>query len=108
MPTNHWKLAEAVRRAALDAAAETPAELRTAAASRAAGGPPMQEPYDALAREIGGSSYRVTDEQVTAVRTATGSDHAAFEIVAAAAVGAGLERWRRGKAALDEVDDAAI
>jgi hypothetical protein len=49
----------------------------------------------------------VTDGQVAAVRAAAGSEHGAFEIIAAAALGAGLERWRRGMAALDEVDDAA-
>src|ERR1700730_13908035 len=37
---------------------------------------------------------------------ATGSEKATFEIIAAAAVGAGLLRWRQGIKVLDEAADA--
>lgn len=57
----------------------------------AAGGIPA--PYDALARQIGQASYRVTDRQVADVREAAGSDKAAFEVVISASIGAGLHRW---------------
>jgi hypothetical protein len=85
----------------------TEASLRTAVAARAAGGPPADEPYDDLARQIGDASYRVTDAQVEAVRRAAGSDKAAFEIVMSACVGAGLTRWDAAARAIEEATDAA-
>jgi hypothetical protein len=48
----------------------------------------------------------VTDDQVSAVRQATGSDRAAFEIVLSAAVGAGLRRWDAAMRALKDAPDA--
>jgi hypothetical protein len=75
-------------------------------AERAAGGPAIESPYDDLARQIGESAAGVTDEQVARVLRATGSEKAAFEVIAAAALGAGLLRWRQGIKALDEVADA--
>lgn len=66
----------------------------------------MAEPYDALSRQIGEASYRVTDEQVASVLQAAGSEKAAFEIVAAAAVGASLARWQQAMRALDEAKNA--
>jgi hypothetical protein len=73
-------------------------------AQRASGGPAVAAPYDDLARQIGVAAYKVTDDQVARVVDAAGSQRAAFELVAAAAVGAGLHRWRRG---LDVLDEAA-
>jgi hypothetical protein len=80
--------------------------VRQAAAERAAGGAPAGAPYDELARQIGKSAYHVTDGQVESVVRATGSEKAAFEVIAASAVGAGLLRWRQGIKALEEVTDA--
>lgn len=104
---SHREHAHALRRQLATAAAETDALLRTGAAARAAGGPAMAEPYDALARQVGEAAYRVTDAQVAAVRTAAGSEKAAFEIVMAAAIGAGLLRWDAAIGALEEAGDAA-
>ena len=81
-------------------------ELRLRALERGAGGAPIAEPYDALARQIGADSSRVTDEQVAAVRDALGSDVRAFEVVLAAAVGAGLRRWDAATRAIAEATDA--
>jgi hypothetical protein len=106
MPSDHRTLAEALRRATLEADADTPAGLRASVAARAAGGPQIPEPHDSLAREIGQSSSRVTDAQVAAVRNEVGSERAAFEIIAAATLGAGLKRWHAGLAALDEASHA--
>jgi len=64
------------------------------------------EPYDSVSRQIGEAAYQVTDEQVAAVRSATGSDKAAFEIVFAASVGAGLKRWDAAYKAIEGLDDA--
>jgi hypothetical protein len=104
---DHRSLASRLRARLEQGAGETDATLRRAVAARAAGGPPAPQPYDDLAREIGEASYRVTDAQVAAVRAAAGSDKAAFEIVMAAAIGAGLMRWNKAIAVLDEVSDAA-
>jgi len=107
MATDHAELAEILRHriAAVDGAV-TPAALRNAAAARAADGAAMPEPYDALALTVGQASYRVTDAQVAAVRDALGSDGAAFEMLMAAAVGAGLYRWDKAMRALSEAPDA--
>ena len=103
---DHRALAEALRRRVLDGPGETDRVIRQAAAERAAGGPALAAPYDDLARQIGESAARVTDEQVADVLRATGSEKAAFEIIAAAALGAGLLRWRQAIKVLDEAADA--
>lgn len=81
-------------------------ELRIGAMDRAAGGPPIAEPYDALAGQIGDAAYLVTDAQVAAVREAVGSDKGAFEVVLSASSGAGLMRWDAAMRAIDGVTDA--
>ncbi|MEV6908700.1 hypothetical protein [Amycolatopsis sp. NPDC051071] len=98
--------AEALRAAVAGAAGVTEASLRTAVAARAAGGPPVDEPYDDLARKIGEASYRVTDAEVETVRQAAGSDKAAFEVVMSACVGAGLTRWDAATRVIEEATDA--
>lgn len=98
---NHRELAAAVRQQVTAASAETDAALRQAALARAAGGGPLPEPYEALAHQIAEDSARVVDRQVAAVRESAGSDKAAFEVVMAAAIGAGLHRWDKAMEALD-------
>ena len=104
--SDHAKLVSALKKAALEAPALTLPQLRHGAAQRAAGGPAIDAPCDALAKQIGEAAYRVTDAQVALVLTSAGSEKAAFEIVAAAAVGAGLQRWDIGTKALREAIDA--
>jgi hypothetical protein len=87
---DHRALAEAVRRRVPEGAGETLAELRQASARRAAGG----------------AACRVTDAQVSNVLIAAGSEKAAFEIIAAAALGAELARWEQAMNVLDEATDA--
>jgi hypothetical protein len=109
MTTNrpdHRALADALRRRVLEGPGETAPVVRHAAAERAAGGPPAESPYDDLARQIGEAGYRVTDGQVASVLLATGSEKAAFEVITAAAVGAGLLRWRHAMKALEVAVDA--
>lgn len=108
MASVHSKFADRLRsRIGVAEGAVTPAELRVGVAARAAGGSAVPEPYETLAATVGQASYRVTDQQVAAVRAALGSDAAAFEILMAAAVGAGLFRWDNAMRALSEVSDAA-
>jgi len=105
-PADHDALAQALRDRVLDGPGESDRALRQAAAERAAGGLAMEDPYDALAQAIGTASYPVTDAQVARVVEAAGGEKAAFEIIAAAAVGAGLQRWRQAVKALTEASDA--
>jgi hypothetical protein len=104
---DHRALAEALRRRVLEGPGETRTGLRQASAERAAGGPATEAPFDDLARQIGEAAHRVTDAQVSSVLTATGSEKAAFEIIAAAALGAGLSRWDQAIKVLDEVTNAS-
>jgi hypothetical protein len=103
---SHRHRAEALHKAVGSDTGVTEAALRTAVAARAAGGPPIAEPYDDLARQIGEASYQVTDAEVHAVRDATGSDKAAFEIVMSACIGAGLARWDAAARVIAEATDA--
>ncbi|MDS0139263.1 MULTISPECIES: hypothetical protein [unclassified Amycolatopsis] len=103
---SHRRRAETLRTAMTGDTGITEAALRTAVADRAAGGPPVAEPYDELARQVGAASYRVTDAEVDAVRQAAGSDKAAFEIVMSACVGAGLARWDAAARVIAEATDA--
>jgi hypothetical protein len=103
---SHRHRAETVRAAMAGDTGITEATLRTAVAARAAGGPPIAEPYDDLARQVGNASYRVTDTQVDSVRQAAGSDKAAFEIVMSACIGAGLVRWDAAARVIAEATDA--
>jgi hypothetical protein len=105
-PIPHAALADALRQRVLNGPGDTPAALRGMAASAAVGGA-ADGPAGALARQIGEASFRTTDAQVAAVRAAFGGERATFEIVAAAAMGAGLLRWQRGLAAIEEADGAA-
>jgi AhpD family alkylhydroperoxidase len=104
---DHRALADAVQRRVLEGPGETGAALRHAMAARAAGGPPLEAPYDDLARQIGQAAYKVTDEQVASVVERAGGERAAFELVVASTLGAGLHRWRRGLKALEEAADVA-
>ena len=81
--------------------------LRQRVAARAAAdGPPIEAPYDDLACQIGEAAWRVTDAQVASVLAAAGSEKAAFELIAAAATGAGLLRWQQAIKALEATSDA--
>lgn len=104
--SDHTKLVSALKQAALEAPALTSPSLRQGAALRAAGGPAIDAPYDALVKQVGDAAYRVTDTQVASVLTVAGSEKATFEVIAAAAVGAGLQRWDIGAKALREAIDA--
>ena len=104
---DHRMLAETLRRRVLEGPGETPPALRQASAERAAGGPAAETFFDGLACQIGEAAHGVTDAQVSGVLAATGNEKATFEIIAAAAVGAGLFRWRQAIKVLEEASDAS-
>ncbi|HEY7684472.1 MAG TPA: hypothetical protein VH833_00070 [Gemmatimonadales bacterium] len=90
--------------AVLSTPGHTPSALRRAAMARAAkpGGP-----ADGLPVQLAGyvdkvalHAYRVTDDDVAALRRVDSSEDAVFEITVSAAVGAALVRLDRGLAAL--------
>jgi len=104
------ELAENQRRAILDSQGVTEPSLRRAVAARAAalgGGPAVPaditgeipEPFRAYVDAVALHAYRITDEDVAALRREESED-AVFEVSVAAAVGAGLARLERGLAIL--------
>jgi uncharacterized peroxidase-related enzyme len=99
---NHRAMADAVRQRTLEGPGETDAALRQAMAARAADGLALDAPYDDLARHIGEAAYKITDAHVATVVKQAGSERAAYELIVATALGAGLHRWRRGINMLDE------
>jgi alkylhydroperoxidase family enzyme len=75
--------------------------VRRAVATRARGaGADLPAPVAAYVDTVARHAYRVTDEQVAALRAAGLSEDAVFEVTVAAALGAGLRRLERGLAAL--------
>jgi hypothetical protein len=97
---DHIALAENLRRRVLEGPGVTEPGLRQRMARRAAGGPAMEAPYDDVAFQIGEAAYKVTENQVAGVVRQAGNEKAAFELIIAAAVGAGLYRWDAGFAVL--------
>jgi|tagenome__1003787_1003787.scaffolds.fasta_scaffold20693868_3 alkylhydroperoxidase family enzyme len=104
------ELVENQRRAVLESQGVTERPLRRAVAARAAalGGGPVSEEASAEIPEtlrayvdsIALHAYRITDEDLEALRRSGRSEDEIFEVSVAAAVGAGLARLKRGLAAL--------
>lgn len=100
---DHHAMAEVLRKQILKNPGKTDSALRQAIAKRATGGSPLEAPYDELALQIGKGGYGVSDSQVKEVVAKSGSEKTAFELIAAAAVGAGLYRWDKGIIVLKEI-----
>jgi alkylhydroperoxidase family enzyme len=94
--------------AILHSPGETPSALRCAskahaaqlsgrASSQASQLPPEVEQY---LSKVALHAYKVTDEDIEALRTAGYSEDAIFELTLSAALGAGMARLERGMAAL--------
>ena len=103
---NHRPLVEALQRRVLEGSGKTSPAARQEAAKAAADVSAVQDRYSDLARQIGESAHRVTDAQVPALVSEAGSEKAAFEIIVAAALGAGLLRWQQAIKMLEEAGDA--
>ena len=104
---SHRALADRLRESVLGSGTG-PQRMREGALAAGAGEacdlPPEEE---ALARLVGEASYRVTDEQVAAVRASRGSEVAAFELIMSASIGAGLRRWDAAARVIEEASDAS-
>jgi hypothetical protein len=104
------ELAERLRDAVLKGPGETESALRQAVAARSAelagqpGAPAGVEIPAGLRQLVDKTAlhaYRITDEEIAALRRAGYSQDAIFEIAISAAVGGGLVRLERGLAALE-------
>lgn len=95
MKDRHEDRALALERAALESKGHTPQELRRAVA---AGSPPPD--LAKYVEKVHQHAYKVTDEDIAALKQAGKSEDEIFEITVAAAVGAAMKRWRAGMAAL--------
>jgi len=102
---DHSAMAERLRQRIFEGQGVTNSSLRQAIGKSAIGGPPIEEPYDAIALKIGEASYKVTDELVNNIIEKAGSDKAAFELMVSAAVGAGLYRWDKASEILHNEED---
>jgi hypothetical protein len=105
--TDHAAMATALRVRAATAPGQVDANLRKAAIERANGGPALPKPYETLVTHVVEASYKVTDAEVAAVRQASGSDKAAFEVIMAAAIGAAMVRFDRAMQALQGASNAS-
>lgn len=105
-------LVRRLREAVLEGAGVTNVAIRSAAEARAAafggrprsGDPaaraPVPEPAGAFVDKVARHAYRVTDQDVEALRSAGYSEDAIFELMVSAALGAGCGRLERGMSAL--------
>lgn len=80
----------------LDGNGKAPTELRRAAFDNAG----LDEPMRTLIQKVAYHAYRVTDEDVAAVRVAGLSEDQIFEIVVCAAIGQASRQYENALAAL--------
>jgi len=107
--------ADLLKAAVLGPAGRSDPRLRRAVLDRAASlagrdAPPladeMPETLSPLVEKIVRHAYRVTDEDVAAARAAGHGEDELFDVIVAAALGAGLVRRERGLAAITAWEDA--
>ncbi|MFL6237122.1 MAG: hypothetical protein ACJ76N_28595 [Thermoanaerobaculia bacterium] len=105
----YTELVERLRSSVLQGKGKTDPALRQAVAARSAelGGGPAAPPGAAIPAGLRDfvdatalHAYRITDEEVQALRQAGWSEDEIFEIALSAAIGGGLARLERGLAAL--------
>ncbi|MFL6263190.1 MAG: hypothetical protein ACJ76Y_26130 [Thermoanaerobaculia bacterium] len=106
----YTELVERLRSSVLQGKGKTDPALRQAVAARSAelGGGPAAPPGAAIPAGLRDfvdatalHAYRITDEEVQALRQAGWSEDEIFEIALSAAIGGGLARLERGLAALE-------
>lgn len=114
MQSHYTKYTNMLIASVLDSPGETSADLRHRVETRAArlGGrapqeiEPVPEHLADYVKKVALYAYRVTDEDVEALRAIGYSEDAIFELTVSIALGAGLARLERGLAALKGVEDA--
>jgi threonine synthase len=98
--TKYDEFVKRLTAAVLESRGETKPELRRAIALRQMADVP--EPLKSYVDKVSQQAYKVTDEDIAALHRAGYSEDAIFEVTAAAAVGAALERMQRGLDVLHE------
>jgi len=93
-------LVQRLKAAVFDSAGHASGELRRAVAEQRLEDVPT--PLRDYVAKVAKYAYKVTDEDVAALKSAGYSEDQIFEITASAAVGAALARLDRGMAALRE------
>ena len=108
MTNRYESYVTALRESVLRGRGDTPPALRETVESRAAALAGAVRTEGMLPREllpfvdtVATHAYRVTDDDVEALKRAGYSEDAIFEITASAALGAALGRLERGMAALE-------
>jgi hypothetical protein len=94
--TRHADLVADLRRAVFQSPGQTDPGLRRSAGR----GEPLPEPWRAYAETVRDHSYRVTDEDIAALKAAGRTEEEIFEISVAVATGAALQRLDAGLRAL--------
>lgn len=107
MPPSRPPRLQAVADTLLESAGHTDLELRrnavafvTAMLNRGDGGDSVPENLRPYLRKLAKHAYRITDDDIAALRTAGYSEDMIFELTASAALAAGLAQMDRGLAAL--------
>jgi hypothetical protein len=94
---------ESLRKKLEDAVFRTPGESDLALRRAAAKGEGLPAALAGFVEKIRRHAYRVTDEDVTALKSSGHSEDLLFEILAAAALGASLDRLNAGLRAVRAV-----
>ncbi|MEV0068552.1 MULTISPECIES: hypothetical protein [unclassified Amycolatopsis] len=95
---DHGDVVSNLRHAVTEASGVTDRALRAALVA----GDPVAEPWQTYAGAVRTASYRVTDSDVAALLAAGHTEDEVFEVTVAAAVGAALAAFDRGRKALGE------
>lgn len=98
--SRYQQLVERARAAVLESRGHTTPEVRRAVAFGP--GTKVPEALRSYADKVALHAYRVTDEDVEALKRAGYSEDQIFEVTAAAALGAAIRRLERGLAVLEE------
>ena len=96
--TRYAELVAALRAAVFDGAAAVTPAIRRAAGT----GGSLPDPWAAYVAKVRDSSFRITDDDVDALKAAGCSEEEIFETTVAAATGAALHRLDIGLRAMDQ------
>ncbi len=95
---------EALRKALRDAAVEAKGALTRREREAILEGATPEGPLGAYVEAVREHAYAITDAQVAALSASGASDDAIFEATVSAALGAGLARFERARAAMEAAD----
>jgi hypothetical protein len=94
-----------MRSALKEAALRAPGVLDRPTREAIMGGAPVEGPLGDYAAAVRDHAHRVTDAQVAALSAAGVSGDAIYEATVSAAIGAGLLRFEKARAAMEAADE---